>query len=415
MGGAASRNAASLFKINNRNAGSEQFRHNAAEVAVLAVVSMLSEIETGTRYRMTTPHDIYSGLGEEAVPAAAAASDGGEGSDEEDVAALDKAGVASVAEAAAATVGSLPMAPERRAERRRIALLARSVRRAKAASAALDNIRLVPMLGDLERALGRARQRARFDGVVVGLRAAQLLQCPSLPSSLKDHAFAVLESARNVVVFKPFQKLEFERRAVLMAGEAGMAYAGSERTLCRSDGFAVGSGTDVRSREQKRSDAEALASKLAEDEGLREEAGPHWPGVRHVRELSRWDDDRGDRPRPEALFFRFNRSDAATLATLMREGPAGRMLRAEMARSQAEVDAEAEAEKLAGAAAGRDKPDAEASQAPKMAKEAIGAGAAWTRGGLGKTSKAVASSTEGSEATAPAASTERLEAVDELD
>jgi hypothetical protein len=44
--------------------GTEQHRHNFAEVAVYNMLSYLWEIETGTVYKMAKPHDIYSGLGE---------------------------------------------------------------------------------------------------------------------------------------------------------------------------------------------------------------------------------------------------------------------------------------------------------------------------------------------------------------
>ena len=46
-----------------QNTGVEQQRHHAVEVAVYGLLSELSEIETGQVYKMTKPHDIYSGLG----------------------------------------------------------------------------------------------------------------------------------------------------------------------------------------------------------------------------------------------------------------------------------------------------------------------------------------------------------------
>jgi dynein assembly factor 3, axonemal len=57
------RHAAGLFEIYNKDAGSEQHRHHAVEVAVHNVLSYLYEIESGCIYKMKRQHQVYSGLG----------------------------------------------------------------------------------------------------------------------------------------------------------------------------------------------------------------------------------------------------------------------------------------------------------------------------------------------------------------
>jgi hypothetical protein len=61
-----------------QNTGTEQHRHHAVEIALYNMYSILTEIETGTVYRMTKANDIYSGLGQQdrlLEPRAAAATD----------------------------------------------------------------------------------------------------------------------------------------------------------------------------------------------------------------------------------------------------------------------------------------------------------------------------------------------------
>lgn len=43
--------------------GTEQHRHHCVEVAVYYLLAMMWEAESGTQYKMTKSHDIYSGLG----------------------------------------------------------------------------------------------------------------------------------------------------------------------------------------------------------------------------------------------------------------------------------------------------------------------------------------------------------------
>lgn len=390
---AGHRAAASLFDVNNRHSGAEQFRHNAAEVSVAGVLALLSEIETGARYTMARPHDIYSGLGEAAGAAEAGveAMDGAEvlkppGSDE--AAAADDAKAR--ADEAADAVNAMPMAPERAAERRRLALLARSVRRSRRAAAALASVRLVPMLGDLAKALRRAKHRGRFDAVMLGCRAAQVLESPALASSLRPRAVVSLESARNLVVFKPYQKDEFERRALLLAGSAGMVYVGSERSLLRSDRLAVGSVLDVRAKAAVKAEADARAAARAEDEALRPTLGEHADGVLYLRSLAKWNARRGDSPRPESLVFAFDEGRAADRRAAMETGPAGDAVRSSLLQTAAEREAEEEAARLAHRAELRAErgEEAEARPAEPAGKpKRVGAGAAWARGGLGKTSR----------------------------
>ncbi|CAM9282038.1 unnamed protein product, partial [Discosporangium mesarthrocarpum] len=58
------KHAEGLFLVLNKGTGTEQQRHNTAEVSVYSVLSCLWELETGTQYLMSKEHDVYSGLGE---------------------------------------------------------------------------------------------------------------------------------------------------------------------------------------------------------------------------------------------------------------------------------------------------------------------------------------------------------------
>lgn len=62
------KNAEGLYEIINKDTGTEQHRHHAAEIAVYNLLSFLWEIETGQVYKMLKANDIYSGLGAEAAP-----------------------------------------------------------------------------------------------------------------------------------------------------------------------------------------------------------------------------------------------------------------------------------------------------------------------------------------------------------
>jgi hypothetical protein len=46
-----------------QDTGTEQHRHHAVEIALYNMYSILWEIETGSVYKMSKAHDIYSGLG----------------------------------------------------------------------------------------------------------------------------------------------------------------------------------------------------------------------------------------------------------------------------------------------------------------------------------------------------------------
>ena len=425
VGPAAHRAASSMFAVNNRHAGAEQFRHNAAEVAVLGILSLLTEIETAARYTMAKAHDIYSGLGGSRAAGSGAGPGGDDaGSPDEEAGprTMDGAEVAPIGkksasetaaeaaegmtprEAAAAAVAALPMAPERSAERRRNALVARSVRRARAAASAIRSVRLVPLLGDIDRLLSHSRNRHRFSGAVIGCRSAQLLERPALAACLRPRAFVVQEAARNIVVFKQHQKDEFERRAVLMAGSLGLVFAGSDRTVAGTDKFAAGSVIDARPRAAKEADQRKREAALEEDKAAAAGAGDHAAGILYLRCLAHWDERRGDNPRPEALVFKWDEAAAPARAEAIGKGPAGRAIREVMLQTQAELQAKEDAARRAAKAAAAGEsgeaepaaagPAAAASQRPVRA----GAGAAWARGGAG--SKVRRLKTEGGEAAA---------------
>ncbi|KAA0155403.1 hypothetical protein FNF29_01778 [Cafeteria roenbergensis] len=425
VGPAAHRAASSMFAVNNRHAGAEQFRHNAAEVAVLGILSLLTEIETAARYTMAKAHDIYSGLGGSRAAGSGAGPGGDDaGSPDEEAGprTMDGAEVAPIGkksasetaaeaaegmtprEAAAAAVAALPMAPERSAERRRNALVARSVRRARAAASAIRSVRLVPLLGDIDRLLSHSRNRHRFSGAVIGCRSAQLLERPALAACLRPRAFVVQEAARNIVVFKQHQKDEFERRAVLMAGSLGLVFAGSDRTVAGTDKFAAGSVIDARPRAAKEADQRKREAALEEDKAAAAGAGDHAAGIMYLRGLAHWDERRGDNPRPEALVFEWDEAAAPARAEAIGKGPAGRAIREVMLQTQAELQAKEDAARRAAkAAAAGESGEAETAAAGPAAAAAqrparAGAGAAWARGGAG--SKVRRLKTEGGEAAA---------------
>jgi len=59
--------AKELFKIQSKGTGTEQWRHNAVEIAVYNCLSWMQEIETGLQYRMIQPHKVYSGVGDDSA------------------------------------------------------------------------------------------------------------------------------------------------------------------------------------------------------------------------------------------------------------------------------------------------------------------------------------------------------------
>eukprot|EP00616_Rhizochromulina_sp_CCMP1243_P003178 CAMPEP_0118981558 /NCGR_PEP_ID=MMETSP1173-20130426/30806_1 /TAXON_ID=1034831 /ORGANISM="Rhizochromulina marina cf, Strain CCMP1243" /LENGTH=481 /DNA_ID=CAMNT_0006931987 /DNA_START=24 /DNA_END=1469 /DNA_ORIENTATION=- len=186
----------SLFQVQNKGTGVEQYRHNTVEVAVFNVMSWLWEIETGEVYTMTKEHDIFSGLGGEITEAGSAA--GADGSS-----------------ASQAT--------------------AEALRRARSIVRSLTGFRIQFMCGSIEDLCAKSSpQQNHFDAVFLSTLSAQALSNSNLLSILHRDAVVVAESAAHLVPLSKEQEVEYDARLDELAKGAGMAAVPAPFAVCAS-------------------------------------------------------------------------------------------------------------------------------------------------------------------------------------
>jgi hypothetical protein len=251
-----------LFDINSRQSGSEQWRHHAVEISTYNVVSWLYELETGKGYHMRTAHDVYSGLSESTVPASGSTTST-QGIDNVTISTSDDKKIDSEKPLQPPLVGvSVEETTALKAE-----LVAAAQRRARTISRSLKNVKVTFLMGDLQGDFFEKKKlQSLFHFVFLSSRSAHHLASglslsPPPSSSSQQHsqsallvgggnvlfrdilsldgAVVVCETARNVPNINQTQRDEFSRRVIGLAGRAGLAIAGSDRSIS-ADTFTVG-------------------------------------------------------------------------------------------------------------------------------------------------------------------------------
>ena len=167
-----------LLDIRDKGTGTQQRRHNATEVAVYNLISYLWAIETGERYAMSQPNEIFSGLG------AASARD--------------------------------------------------ALAHAEAIVESLDGVTLVPVTGDLDAALAKLPPNS-LDAAYFSVNSAAALGSPKLKAALKPKATVVAEKAKFVVPLTNQEKQAFDDKVLELAATTGLAKASATHTAVRFD------------------------------------------------------------------------------------------------------------------------------------------------------------------------------------
>ena len=253
--------AEGLFEIQNKNTGTEQHRHHAVEVALYNLISILWEVETGGRYAMTKPHDVYSGLGAEAslAPLAGAAVEEKKdvldtiieeqaGAEEgEEVEAGGDEGVSEVKgeqgadgdaapppPAAAAAAADLPPPPPAPApaptpeEAARAAEqdLARLLLRAETIAESLHGVKIIPLVGAPSAVLDKPKLQGSFDAAFVSARFAQCIEQPYFTAAMRPRrALLAVETAKFLVPLAPKVQAEFNKKEGEYAAANGWTQA----------------------------------------------------------------------------------------------------------------------------------------------------------------------------------------------
>jgi len=320
-GTAAARRLRMLFDVTARHMGSEQYRHTCEEISVHNILAILHEIETGDLYLMRKDHDVYSGVDEgrriARLRRKAKDLDKGDGDKDssepppgdDDASKSKPKDTEPSTDASQATV-SASAAAQARAKYDRAR--AEAVRRMRTIVRSLQGIKIVPLLGSLPEFARRKRYAGLFDLVCLSGRSGHEMKHDDFAKILADDAIVSIETARNAVILNEEQAEEYERRIASMAAGLGCVLAGTDQDLC-DDRFGVGSLVEVKGgKKQREREAKRAAMKLskAEKQKLESSLGDHAKLMLYLRESSVWDSKQGDHPKPQRLFFRFDRSMA---------------------------------------------------------------------------------------------------------
>lgn len=195
--------AEGLFEIYNKGTGTEQHRHNTAEVAVYSLISMLFELETGRQYKMTREHDIYSGLGSATEIEA-----------EEEPRVVELPDIPfPAAHTSSETLSSA-------------SALKVSAPNPPAQELVLPNFQVLPMLG-LPSSLKVSSKlpAGHFDAIFVSSRGAQWISSPEANALLKPGGLVAVETAKFLVPLNGAQKTEFNRKVDEYASGHGWSKA----------------------------------------------------------------------------------------------------------------------------------------------------------------------------------------------
>ena len=274
-----------LFEIMNKNTGTEQHRHHTVEVAMYNLFSYLWELETNTPYKMSKPHDIYSGLGVEAGFAEDIAKQAEAGQKEkeleEDLGLIEEGEEGEEGEEedkvkgqGSADVPPPPPTAAGASKEEEVAVdeLAKEIQRAECIVEGLEGCKVFPIVGQPDTALYRHLESGKyehfFDAAFISCRAAGCLKQEEFSRLMKPNGKSLLavESCKFMVPLDRKQKQEFDDKVLEMVLSKSSASAstnsetGSTKSGCgfvrakgiKADGPNTGGGVVPRRRRDEK-------------------------------------------------------------------------------------------------------------------------------------------------------------------
>ncbi|KAG5186852.1 hypothetical protein JKP88DRAFT_276249 [Tribonema minus] len=208
--------AEDLFLVHNKGTGTEQYRHNFAEVAVYNLLSYMWEAETGTMYKMSKPHDIYSGLGEEAPEGERCTVEELLDTVEEEPEAQPQVNMDSK-RGGGETQGPVATVRQELQEGAPEGEQSRLAERYRAETFAGVTIHLLS--GELGAHLSRQRYRRAFDRVHLSGTAAQYASSAAINEVLAPEATISVDTAKYLVPLRPDQQEAWVTKVKEMAAE----------------------------------------------------------------------------------------------------------------------------------------------------------------------------------------------------
>ncbi|CAM9117268.1 unnamed protein product [Ectocarpus sp. 13 AM-2016] len=244
--------AEELFNVLNKGTGTEQHRHNTAEVAVYSTISYLWGLETRGHYAMTKKNDIYSGLGDDS----STVLDSKNTHQQRKLQKVVKAGETNISDeieyASPASGDSVIMKGHARdpspAEDQGSSGISeqthhptddrtdpirqeQALERAQCIMEAFDGVKVFLLSGDLDRKLSKPRFKHLFDRVHMSLTAVDAAGSACINEALADEAVVTMDTGRYMIPFNKDQQRSFvERTCSLASGRGWKPLIGSQRS-----------------------------------------------------------------------------------------------------------------------------------------------------------------------------------------
>ncbi|CAN0054281.1 unnamed protein product [Scytosiphon promiscuus] len=236
--------AEDLFAVLNKGSGTEQHRHNTAEVAVYSILSYLWGFETRGQYTMKKKNDIYSGLGDDSSNVLDSHSvneqrewqgkqhSGGgrnvaegveESSDADSVLKSTKQpSQGSTFSMKKISLSSLPEQPPCSTKDRAQKINEeQALERAECIVEAFDGVKVFMLSGELDRHLSKPHYHHFFDRVHLGLTTVDVVGSALTSEALADRAVITMDTGRYMVPFNEEQQRKFVGGIFSLASEQG--------------------------------------------------------------------------------------------------------------------------------------------------------------------------------------------------
>ncbi|CAN0201164.1 unnamed protein product [Ectocarpus sp. 6 AP-2014] len=200
--------AEELFNVLNKGTGTEQHRHNTAEVAVYSTISYLWGLETRGHYAMTK------------VSPASGDSVNLKGHARDPSPAEDQSSSRISEQSRHATDDRTDVIRQEQA-----------LERAQCIVETFDGVKVFLLSGDLDRHLSKPRFKHLFDRVHMSLTAVDAAGSACINEALADEAVVTMDTGRYMIPFNKDQQRNFvERTCSLASGRGWKPLFGSQRS-----------------------------------------------------------------------------------------------------------------------------------------------------------------------------------------